>query len=376
MTFPPKRIAAVAATLIALTLTACTSTVSPADPSGVPAEPGWQQGIADALAGALESTGIPGGSVQLTRDGTEWATSLGTAEVNGDVAVTGENRFGYRSITKSFTVTALLMLVDEGLVFLDDPLAGYVPGVPNGEQITLRMLAGMRSGLVNYSATSMMADYLTDDPEREWTDDELLFAALTEPPNFAPGTAYEYSNTNTLLIGKVLEAVTGEDWADVVAERVIEPLDLRTVVYPGNDSFPIPTAQPYGIDGETIEALPKVKASAFSAAGGLFGTIGDLGGWAQALGTGEGLDPATAQLRIAEPSATDEDPASPLYDAYGLGIGIIEGWIGHTGAGLGYQSLVMYHPETGDSVAILLNGTGDDLDVPAGLFRTIIPLLE
>lgn len=339
----------------------------------------WHQAAQSALEDTLRSTGIPGGAITVTHGDATWTGVAGVADVASGRPVAADDRFAFRSITKSFTVTAILQLVDEGRLSLDDPISKFVDGVPHGDTITLRELARMRSGLPNYSATPMFQDALRIDLTRDWTDAELLQAAFSEPNDFAPDARYEYSNTNTVLLGEVLQKVTGTPWSEVVQESILEPRGLSTTTYPDSEPIPSPLAEPYqgAGEGQAPELLPAVPANSLSAAGGLAGTIRDLGRWARILGTGELLDESTAAQRTSEGalSPTSDDPNSPFYDAYGMGMGEIDGWIGHTGNGLGYQALAMYDPASGDSVAIVLNGTGDDRDAPAHLFQKLLPAL-
>ncbi|MFF2051348.1 serine hydrolase domain-containing protein [Leifsonia sp. NPDC058194] len=339
----------------------------------------WQHAAQSALEDALRTTGIPGGAITVTHGDATWTGVAGLADVATGREVTADDRFSFRSITKSYTVTAILQLVDEGRLSLDDPVSKYVDGVPEGDRITLRELARMRSGLPNYSATPAFQDALRIDLTRDWTDAEILQAAFSEPNDFAPDARYEYSNTNTILLGEVLQKVTGRPWYEVVQESILTPRGLSTTTYPDSDPIPSPLAEPYqgGGEGQDPELLPAIPANSLSAAGGFAGTIRDLGRWARILGTGELLDEATAAQRTSDAalSPTTDDPNSPFYDAYGMGMGEIDGWIGHTGNGLGYQALAMYDPATGDSVAIVMNGTGDDHDAPAHLLQKLLPAL-
>lgn len=370
-------VGALAASLVVL-LAAAGCTARP-EATATPAD-AWQHAAQSALEDALRTTGIPGGAITVTHDDVTWTGVAGLADVASGRKVTADDRFAFRSITKSFTVTAILQLVDQGRLSLDDPVATYVDGVPDGERITLRELARMRSGLPNYSATPAFQDALRIDLTRNWTDAEILQAAFSEPDDFAPDARYEYSNTNTVLLGEVLQKVTGRPWSEVVQEDILDPRGLSATTYPDSDPIPSPLAEPYqgAGEGQDPEPLPAIPANSLSAAGGLAGTIRDLGRWARILGTGELLNEATAAQRTSEAalSPTTDDPNSPFYDAYGMGMGEIDGWIGHTGNGLGYQALAMYDPATGDSVAIVLNGTGDDHDAPAHLFQKLLPALR
>lgn len=326
-----------------------------------------------AFETALADTGVPGGAVALMHPDGEV-----TVEVFGEAAegraVEPDTAFMYRSITKSFVGTVILQLADEGELSLDDPISAYVTGVPGGDAVTLRQLGAMRSGIANYSAHPALGELLSADPAREPSIDELLALAYPESSQFEPDAAYEYSNTNTLLLGEVIESVTGREWFDEVQLRVTAPLGLAQVGYGTDpDSDAAMGFQLYEDgDGITVEELPWVAPGWFGAAGALAGTVEDLAVWGDALGSGSLLDPATQEARLDMLGSTSDDPASPEYDRYGFAIGEIDGWIGHTGNGLGYQSLTMHEPDSGRTIAILLNATGEDGDLPAHVFQKLL----
>ncbi|MFC6356386.1 serine hydrolase domain-containing protein [Luethyella okanaganae] len=362
-----------ASVVVALTaaLAGCgSSELGGAAPSATTALAAELQGIVDD---ALEANGIPGAAVSVdTGAAAPWLSFTGVADTTTNAPVTPEDRFAYRSITKSFIVSAVLENVAAGRIALDDAISEYVPGVPNGETITIRQLAGMRSGLVNYSAAPAFQAAFGADPTRSLTSAELLAYSFELPPNFAPGERYEYSNTNTILLGEMLRTVSGmDDWAGYVAEHVTKPLGLSTVVYPGAGTMPTPAAAGYLVGDGQIEAAPPGMFEMFGAAGGLTGTLADLAAWGSELGTGTLLTPAVQAERTANPSDPRDDPNSPVYDAYGLGIGEIDGWWGHTGYGLGFSALVMRNPGTGQVIAIMLNASPPDHDVPAAMFRRL-----
>lgn len=329
--------------------------------------------LSDGLASALDGTGVPGAALLVTgEDGSESLALYG--ETSPGAPTAEDSRFSYRSITKSLVGTVILQLADEGQLTLDSPVADFLSDVPHGDTITIAELGAMRSGLPNYSAMAGLGELLSADPDRAVPVSELLTLAFSEPMEFEPGTAYEYSNTNTLLLGEVIEKVTGTPWPVAVDERILQPLGLSSVEY----GFVTPTLDAIGFQiagpGMT-EELPTVAPEWFGASGGLTGDIYDLAAWGKELGTGTTLTPETQRLRVETLNSTQDDPKSPYYDRYGFAMGEIDGWIGHTGNGLGFQSLVMHHPGEGKTVAILVNGTGEDPDLPAGLFKKLLGLL-
>ncbi|MFC5336891.1 serine hydrolase domain-containing protein [Leucobacter denitrificans] len=370
---------AAATSLIALLLAGCASV----DPDAASTEPESREStetlaadLEAAVGGLLGESGIPGAVFLATKDGKpQWSYVYNNEERQAD-PVEFDQVFAYRSITKSFVVTALLTLVDEGQVSLDDPIGDYVEGVPNGDRVTLRHLATMRSGLANYSAMPELGELLMDDPTVSVTDTELIAAALTAPFEFEPDAQYMYSNTNAVLLGMVIKEVTGEDWGDAVRSRILEPLGLDSVTYPADPASVPQVATPYQWLDDELEVLPAFSPTLFGAAGGLFGTVTDLATWADELGQGTLLDPATQKERLDSFGPTADDPLSPEYDEYGIGIGKIGDYVGHTGNGLGYQALAMHNIETEVSVAILINATTEDGDLPAHLFELLVPVLE
>lgn len=327
------------------------------------------ESLAARFADELRDASVPGGVLAVRQNGKTISYPTGSADTEG-TPVTAETLFGYRSVSKSLVVTALLHYVDEGAVDIERQVEDYTTSILT--EATIGDLAAMTSGVPNYSAQEQLADDLTTEPTRSWTDADLYAMVEDLPQEFDPGAQYQYSNTNTLLIADVLEDLNGVPWSETVLEDVTGPLGLESISYPGDaTALPVDSANAFQIDDGEAEELPVVRASAFSAAGGLFGTAEDLAGWAEALGTGELLTEETQQSRLDALESTTSDPESPLYDAYGLGMGRIGDWIGHTGDGLGFQSLAMYHPDSGLSVAIVLNGTGEDPDLPAHILQRI-----
>ncbi len=365
--------AAALCTLAALTLaiSACTApAIDPAEPEESDGRLPATQAVQEVVNDVLEAEGVPAGVVLITGpDGDESLTEFGersTGELRLDEAI-----FAYRSITKSFIGTVILQLADEELIHLDASVSEYIAGVPGGDQITLTELANMRSGLPNYSASPALGPTLFADPQAEPEVTSLLEMAFAETATFAPGDAYEYSNTNTLLLGEVIAEVTGVPWDAAVTERLLRPLGLTSVSY----GFATPALDQSGYqlqDGSVPQQLPPVAAGWFGAAGALTGDVRDLAEWGRVLGTGATISSDAQAFRLLQLRPTDADPASPMYDNYGFAIGEIDGWVGHTGAGLGFQSLVMYDPLSEYVVAILLNGTGDDQNLPARLFQALL----
>ena len=313
----------------------------------------------NAKAGELDLPGAVAGV--WFPEGEPWT------QVYGDV--TTDMRFPIRSITKSFTVTLLLMLVEEGEVSLDDPISDYVEGVPSGDKITLRQLASMTSGLPDYSQSKEFQKKFSEDFARQWTTKQLLDYAFAMKPAFAPGDGYLYSNTNTVLLGEVVEKVTEQPLEELYATRIWEPLGMTSSSYPDSADLPPDTAEPFLIDPETgtHDPAPLVNLSALGASGGIVSTLEDLHFWGEALGAGTLVGP-TMQLEREQAAAPVD--GGPDYDAYGLGIGEIDGWWGHSGEGIGYNAIVMRQAGTGAIIVVLVNSS-QEVNAATEIFKAL-----
>ena len=335
--------------------------------SGCSQQPPTGAALAGRLDRAIESAmtahEVPGVIVGLWSPSETYVRTFGVADeaAGTPMQTTFFHRIG--SITKTFTVTAVLQLVDAGRVRLDDPIATYVDGVPRGEEVTLRHLAGMRSGLPDYTHDPTMSSAFYGDPHRSFTPSDLLHHAFAQPSHFAPGAEYEYSNTNAVLLGLVVEKVTGERLSDYLQKHVFAPSALTHTSLPVDSALPEPHATGYS---ENPKGTPQVATdwnpSWAWAAGGVISTLDDLRLWAKALATGTLLRPETQHQRLK----TDRD-------GYGLGVFDVAGWIGHNGSVPGYQTVAVYLPERETTLVILLNSdrSADDGDAGTALATAI-----
>ena len=267
----------------------------------------------------LAAKRIPGASVAIRQGDQRWTSNSGLANVAEGAAPTADTYFGYRSITKSFVSTVIMQLAREGRIGLDDAVGKYVAGVPGGETMTIRQLAEMRSGLLNYTASPGFLRTFGDNPGRVWTARELLAFAFAAPLQFTPGSSYEYSNSNTLLLGEIITATTGRRWSDEVRRRLSLPLGMASVINQGAGALPSPSAVGYVDDGSGPISLADFNGTGFGAAGALVGVIGDLERWGKALGSGALANKADFVNRLKSFGSTRSDPYSPEYDSYGFG---------------------------------------------------------
>ncbi len=187
----------------------------------------------DAAAQAsFQQAAAPGAIVGVqTPEGT-WTAAYGLADPEAGTPMEVEMYTRIGSVTKTFTGTVIMQLEEQGLLSLDDAIDQYVDDIPNGDRITLRMLADMTSGLASYTRSTAFTDVLFSAPETVWTPEEVLEIGLDESPIFEPGAEFDYSNTNTILLGMVIEEVTGEPVEDVFQELIFDPLGLDDTSWP------------------------------------------------------------------------------------------------------------------------------------------------
>jgi D-alanyl-D-alanine carboxypeptidase len=151
---------------------------------------------------------LPGAVVHLRTPQGEFTAAYGTTELGSQILPGADTHFRIASITTTMTSAVILQLAQEDKLRLDDPISNYVPGVPNGDNITLAELLEMRSGLYDYTSTPEIAPFFDNDPTKVWAPQEVLAISFEHPPNCPPGTSYEYSNTNYALLGLVAKRWT------------------------------------------------------------------------------------------------------------------------------------------------------------------------
>ncbi|MFD5572175.1 serine hydrolase domain-containing protein [Streptomyces cadmiisoli] len=332
--------------------------------------------VDEAVLRVMREADVPGVTVGLwTPDKGTHVRSFGVADKATGQEMSPDLSLRIGSETKTFTVTALLKLVDEGRLGPDDTIGEYVDGVPNGDETTLRQLAGMRSGLFNYTEDQDFFKALTSDPERSFTPRQLLDYAFKHPVLFQPGEKFSYSNTNLILLGLVVEQVARQPLQEYIGRTVLEPAGMERTLLPTNAAFPSPHAQGYTdqtADGKIADTAGWNPSWAW-AAGAMISTLEDLRVWAPTVATGvlpDGeilISPATQQQRL------DTRASSIPGAGYGLGIFDVGGWLGHNGSLPGYESLTVYLPSARATMVVLLNTDVDhDGSEPSTLFGDAI----
>jgi len=324
--------------------------------SSDPSFPADQVKQMDAVVTVAMSTyNIPGviAAVWIPGKGT-WIKGFGLANKSTGEAMDPSMLFRIGSLTKSFTATVILQLVDEGKLSLDDTLDKYItdPIIPNASNITVRQVANMSSGLFNYTEDTTFLLAVKANPNRVWAPEELINYSIAHAPYFAPGTNFYYSNTNYVLLSMVIKKITGNSVGSEMQSRIISPLGLSNTSFPTTSAMPSGSCHGYSLsdDGTSIVEADALDPSVTLGAGANISDIYNLKTWVETVAKGALVSDAshTAQLTcINEPDSTT--------DKYCFGIMKVDNFIGHDGVINGYNSMMAYLPSNGAVIIVMEN---------------------
>jgi D-alanyl-D-alanine carboxypeptidase len=322
----------------------------------------FEEQLQKALDQVVSSYGIRGSSVAVKMPGQPiWTGVSGNSTPTEPIRP--QTLFGIASITKPFIAALTLALADQGLLDLHDPLSRWLPEFPNVDsRITVRQLLNHTSGVYNYEFNSALVGSVFGNPHKSWTPEELL--SFVRAPSFPPGTGWEYSNTNYLLLGMIVRKAANSEVSAELRRRSLAPLGLSDTFLLSEEPASRELAHSwsdYDQDGQ-FQDISAIKTSLFSAAwtaGGLVSTAEDVVTWTESLFEGRIL--SENQLRKML-DFHPVDPAASGITGYGLGIQKVElnGHVfwGHGGNMPGWNSLMLYEPRLRLSIAILFNQDG------------------
>lgn len=314
--------------------------------------------------------GLPGGAMAtvIVPGRGRWVGTVGFANDERKRAMTPDRQSNIGSVTKTFTGMLVLQEIAAGRLDLDDRLDRWYPTIPKADEITIAMLLNMSSGIGDYLNANIVgfAEELIVDPKRRYRPDDLIAQGAALPREFdVPGTGLAYSNTNTVILARILEKETGSSYAALLKSRLFEPLGMSRSFLNVSGDLQSPHAQTYSDVFSINPSVPPLgrttnwSQSYVWAAGGMASTISDLGRWGRALGTGRGAIPASLaaeRLDNCAPSA----PGTPTEYCLGLVVTSdtttrepITLW--HNGRVFGAVAYVGYYPATGAVVAVMAN---------------------
>ena len=325
--------------------------VAPTPALAVPADFKAQS---DALVKSAWPADGPGGAVIVTENGkVVYAAGHGLADIEAKQAITPQTVFRLGSITKQVTAAVLLQLVDEGKVKLDDPVSKYLPDFPKpGGDATIAQILNHTVGVQSYTAIpGFMAEANTD---RAYTTEQMIALFKDLPAPSKPGEKFEYNNSGYVLVGAVIEAVTGKPWHVAVDERIGKPLALASIRYGIGEAAMPRMAKGYTEGPKGVAPAQKIHMSIPHAAGALVGSAEDMAKWGQALHHGKVVGSASYARMIA-PTKMPDGSTAPY--GFGLFQEAVRGHdsVGHGGGIFGFSTDSLYFPKDDLFIAVLTN---------------------
>lgn len=360
------------------------------------------------IVNRAEAFGIPGISVAVvTSGGAMWAGAAGFSNVAAHIPTTPEHAFHLASVTKLFTAAVVLRLVDEGGVTLDDPVLAWLPEppvtlLPNIERITVGQLLDHTSGLYPTNNDPRYVDAMIGSRAGDhaaWSPEEFVALAASQEPRGEPGAETHYSDTNYILLGMIVERVTGEPFRDHVRRVVFEPLGLESAYFlseiePGR-VLPSSTARGYVYLNDELAQLPwserfpevaervietTMASERIDAAAGIVATAKDVARFAEAIYAGDWLSPTSRYRLLGVVDGLETEPVGErrqaIVSARSTEAGAI---VTSEGDGPGGQHTILaYHPSSDVIVVALTNSFGrgeaeflvDEIVVPIVMWIT------
>ena len=313
------------------------------------AVPDYAKQARDLIRPYLEAESFSG-SILVAKDGAPvWRESFGAANREWDVPNTADTKFRLGSITKQFTATAILQLVDQGKLSVDDPISKYYADAPAAwSKVTIKHLLTHTSGIPSYTA---LPGFFEKNSKLPLTPEEIVKLTRDLPLEFEPGAKYNYDNTGYILLGYVIEKVSGETYADYVAKHIFTPLGMKDTGYDVSGVILRHRASGYQGSKEGWRNADYLDMTLPYAAGSLYSTVDDLLIWDRALADGKILTPASRQA---------------MFTDYGHEYGF--GWridadagherVGHGGGINGFSTGISRYPKDGVVAIVLANYNG------------------
>jgi len=327
-------------------------------------------GIDAAAADVLKSTGVPSASVAVVQGGKiAYVKAYGRARLEPVMLAEPGMQYSIGSVSKQFTATVILLLVQDGKVKLDDPVGKYLPELTRANEVTVRQVLSMTSGYQDF----WPEDYVMTSMMEPATPQHILDVWAKKPLDFEPGTKWQYSNTNYVIAGRIAEIIAGKPLIEQLQERIFKPLKMTGVL--NSDASRLPPNDPTGYYQHALGPLrpaPQEGTGWMFAAGELAMPASDLALWNISLMNRTLLAPASYDEMFREVKLKDGTGTH-----YGLGVqvGEREGhrYVAHSGEVSGFVSMNLVYPN--DKVAVTVLTNEDASSAAAALARKISPLV-
>lgn len=318
---------------------------------------------------SIVDSGLPG--IQLSVSDPEngiWNGAYGYADLNSKLEMEPCNITRAGSTVKTFTAVTILLLQEEGKLSIEDPVINYltsnqIRGLKNAGTSTIEQLLKHSSGIFNYIQSAKFQTASLNDLGKVWQPDELLEYARGQNALFEPGTDVLYSNTNYILLGMIIEKVTGKPFYEIFEEKIFEPLGMNSTRFAAEDPVPEGIVRGYVDFYSNFNLINSTYYSGwdyFTADGGLISNAHELNIFLNALFNGYVLTKESMDQMMAW-QTPGEQSSDEFITAYGLGIFEIETEFGpayiHSGDAIGYFASMVHFPN--QNVTITWTGNGN-----------------
>jgi D-alanyl-D-alanine carboxypeptidase len=329
--------------------------------------------IDDFVRKQMEQRHIPGVSLAIVQQGKMVkATGYGMANVELSVPATQDTVYQLASVTKTFTATAIMMLVEEGKLNLDDKIGKHLPNLPTAwEDVTVRQLLNHTSGIKSYTS---IPDFFKS-ARKDFAQQEIIDLVASAPLEFAPGEKWRYNNTGYFLLGMLIEKTTGKKYGDFLSERIFKPLDMAQTRVNDLHAVIPNRAQGYAWDGKSLRNGDYVSPTQPFSAGMLVSTVSDLVKWDAALYSEKLLKKSTLESMWTPTTLAKDEQAD-----YGFG------WqtkpqnghrqLAHGGGIPGFSTQISRFVNDQLTVIVLTNsGSGNAGAIASGVAALVEPAL-
>lgn len=292
--------------------------------------------------------------------------AFGLANREWNVENTVDTKFNLASISKQFTAALILQLAEEGKIDLKKTIADYYSEYRQdiGQQVTLHQLLTHQSGIPNYTSLPFV---WSDSLYRKYSKEELIAKFASGNLEFEPGSRYQYNNSGYLILSYIIEKVTGQSFSQVFKERIVQPLGLKNTGVDDRRQIISQRADGYNKTSEGYENVYSMYMQNLQGAGNLYGTIGDLYRWDQALYQTQLLSKKSLNQMTRPYTDVNQQWISPYENRYGYGVGIAKipfspdktaTMIFHSGHIRGFSGFYARFPEE-EFAVIILSNTGE-----------------
>ena len=312
----------------------------------------------DAILAPYKSPTVPGASVAVLRGGeVVYERAFGSADLEAHSAATVHTDYRLASLTKAFTAMSVMLLVKDGKLHYDDRVIDVLPGFPAyARDIRIRHLLTHTSGIVDYE------DFVPDSQTTQLNDDDVIrLVNRTDTLNFAPGSAYHYSNSAYVLLGLIVQHASGMPFPKFLHDRIFAPLHMDSTVAYVKGASTVPN-RAYGYTGDSSGHFARTDQSSTSATlgdGGIYTSVTDMAKWSDALDHATLVDAATMHEAWSPTMLTTGKESGY---GYGWFVATVNGelQLRHHGESTGFTNAILKYPQRNLTVIVLTNRTGGD----------------